>query len=59
MILECHRCNKLYDEEYGYMADIGIIGFGIIGSSMVFICKNCMSKKGREKLEEIKNEKRK
>jgi len=41
------------------MAHTSIFGFGIMGSSMVFICKNCMSEKGRkiiEKIENIKNE---
>lgn len=58
MIYQCNECKKLYDEDDGYMANSGLLGFGIIGGdSMVFICKNCMSEKGRKKLEEIKNEK--
>jgi len=52
MIYQCHKCNKLYDEIEGYMANSSIIGFGIIGSSMVFICKNCMSEKGKKIIEE-------
>ena len=58
MIYECHECEKLYDEDYGYMANSGTIGFGVMGSSMVFICKNCMGEKGRSILEKINNEKK-
>jgi len=28
-----------------------------MGSSMVFICKNCMSEKGRKIIEKVKHEK--
>lgn len=57
MIYECHRCGKLHNEDNGYMAEKSILGFGIMGSTMVFICKNCMSKKGKKILEKINNEK--
>lgn len=55
MIYQCSECDKLYDEDDGYMANTSTIGFAIMsGGSMVFICKNCMSEKGRKKLEELK-----
>ena len=60
MIYQCNECEKLCYEDDGYMAKTGTISFFAIGGdSMVFICKNCMSEKGRKKLQEIKNEKSK
>jgi len=59
MIYQCHECDKLYDENDGYMASTGIVSFFALGGdSMTFICKNCMSDKGRKKLEEIKMKKK-
>lgn len=57
MIFQCYRCGKLYDENDGCIAEI--IGFTIMGASMVFICKNCISKKGKKIIEKIQKERKK
>ena len=59
MIYQCRECEKLYDEDDGYMAATGVVSlFALGGDSMAFVCKNCMSEQGRKKLEEIKNAKK-
>ena len=56
MLYECYRCNKLIDEKEGAMVYRGAFSPFIFKDiiSLVFVCKDCLSKKGRETFEKAR-----
>ena len=51
MLYECYKCENLVDEDNGII----IHKHGILFTpSHIFICKNCLGKKGREKFEKVR-----
>ena len=54
MLYECNRCGNLIDENKGIIIHKPFYLF--LGSiiSQIFICKDCLSKKGREKFDKAK-----
>ena len=54
MLYECYRCDKIVDENDGVIVyERTFVALSFI-DNMVFICKNCLSKNGREKFEKAK-----
>ena len=58
MLYECNRCGNLIDENKGIIIHKPFYLF--LGSiiSQIFICKDCLSKKGREKFDKAKKNSR-
>jgi len=57
MIYQCYKCNKLFNENEGAMVlEEQLTGVGPViiehhAKFLVFKCKNCIGKKGRETIE--------
>jgi len=54
MLYECSRCGKLVDEDNGIIVHESSYSIFLHIMNMVFICKKCLSRKGREIFEKAK-----
>ena len=54
MLYECYRCGNPVDENEGMIIHKPTYSIFLSVMNMVFVCKNCLSKKGREKFDKAK-----
>lgn len=61
MLYECYKCEKFVDEKDGVVVYTSGAFSPLIFkavTSMVFICKDCLREKGKEKFEKAKQKKK-